>query len=299
MVKWIEGLTLKSEHCKYMEEKRMEYSYEYFKASADYLKSIVPYTPEVAIVLGSCLGPFADTIEDPIVVDYADIPNFLISTVASHAGKLIFGTVAGKKVVCMSGRFHSYEGYDFEQLTIPVRLFKLLGVKATILTNAAGAINTSYRPGDVMIVSDHIKMTGASPLRGANVSEFGPRFFDTTRMYTPELREIARECAQNSGLTVHEGVYFYFTGPQFETPAEIRAARILGGDAAGMSTVTEALTAAHCGMPLLALSVMTNMAAGVLDAPLSTDEVDRTGERIAREFSAYLTAIIQRIGEAI
>lgn len=277
----------------------MAFDFAFFEKSAEYVRSRAPFQPEIAIVLGSCLGPFADSIENPVSIDYAEIPNFLVSTAPSHAGKLIFGTVGGRRVVCMSGRFHYYEGYDFEQLTIPVRLFKLLGVKATILTNAAGAINTSYRPGDVMIVADHIKMTGASPLRGANVSEFGPRFFDTTRMYTPELREIARECAKNSGLTVHEGVYFYFTGPQFETPAEIRAARILGGDAAGMSTVTEALTAAHCGMPLLALSVMTNMAAGVLDAPLSTDEVDRTGERIAREFSAYLTAIIQKIGEAI
>ncbi|MDO4356958.1 MAG: purine-nucleoside phosphorylase [Clostridia bacterium] len=275
----------------------MEYTFEYFQKSVDYLKQLVPYTPEVAIVLGSCLGPFADTIEDPIVVDYKDIPNFLVSTVASHAGKLIFGTVAGKKVVCMSGRFHSYEGYDFEQLVIPVRVFKLLGVKATILTNAAGAVNASYRPGDVMIVSDHIKMTGASPLRGKNVDEFGPRFFDVTHMYTPSLRKLAWDCAEGTGLTVHEGVYFFFTGPQFETPAEIRAARILGGDAVGMSTVTEALTAAHCGMPLLCLSVMTNMAAGVLDQPLTSEEVDETAKMIAGKFSAYMTKIVGHIGE--
>lgn len=277
----------------------MTFDFAFFEKSAEYVRARAPFQPEIAIVLGSCLGPFADSIQNPVSIDYAEIPNFLISTAPSHAGKLIFGTVAGRRVVCMSGRFHYYEGYDFEQLTIPVRLFKLLGVKATILTNAAGAINTAYRPGDVMIVSDHIKMTGASPLRGANISEFGDRFFDTTQMYTPELREIARECAKHSKLNVHEGVYFYFTGPQFETPAEIRAARILGGDAAGMSTVTEALTAAHCKMPLLALSVMTNMAAGVLDAPLSTDEVDRTGEKIAHEFSAYMTQIIQKIGETI
>lgn len=277
----------------------MTFDFAFFEKSAEYVRARAPFQPEIAIVLGSCLGPFADSIQNPVSIDYAEIPNFLISTAPSHAGKLIFGTVAGRRVVCMSGRFHYYEGYDFEQLTIPVRLFKLLGVKATILTNAAGAINTAYRPGDVMIVSDHIKMTGASPLRGANISEFGDRFFDTTQMYTPELRQIARECAKHSKLNVHEGVYFYFTGPQFETPAEIRAARILGGDAAGMSTVTEALTAAHCKMPLLALSVMTNMAAGVLDAPLSTDEVDRTGEKIAHEFSAYLTQIIQKIGETI
>ena len=275
----------------------MSYTYEYFQKSADYVKSIVPYTPEVAIVLGSCLGPFADTIEDPIVIDYKDIPNFLVSTVKSHAGKLIFGTVAGKKVVCMSGRFHSYEGYDFEQLVIPVRLFKLLGVKATILTNAAGAVNASYRPGDVMIVTDHIKLAGHSPLRGRNVDEFGPRFFDVRNMYTPALRKLAMDCAEGSGLTVHEGVYFFFTGPQFETPAEIRAARILGGDAVGMSTVTEALTAAHCGMPLMCLSVMTNMAAGVLDQPLTSEEVDETAKMIAGRFSAYVAKIVGRIGE--
>ena len=275
----------------------MSYTYEYFQKSADYVKSIVPYTPEVALVLGSCLGPFADTIEDPIVIDYKDIPNFLISTVDSHAGKLIFGTVAGKKVVCMSGRFHSYEGYDFEQLVIPVRLFKLLGVKATILTNAAGAVNESYRPGDIMIVKDHIKLAGHSPLRGPNVDEFGPRFFDVTNMYTPALRALAKDCAEGIDLRVHEGVYYFFTGPQFETPAEIRAVRILGADAVGMSTVTEALTAAHCGMPLMCLSVMTNMAAGVLDRPLTNGEVDETAKTIATRFSAYVTKIIGRIGE--
>ena len=275
----------------------MSYTYEYFQKSADYVKSIVPYMPEVALVLGSCLGPFADTIEDPIVIDYKDIPNFLISTVDSHAGKLIFGTVAGKKVVCMSGRFHSYEGYDFEQLVIPVRLFKLLGVKATILTNAAGAVNESYRPGDIMIVKDHIKLAGHSPLRGPNVDEFGPRFFDVTHMYTPALRKLAKDCAEGIDLRVHEGVYYFFTGPQFETPAEIRAVRILGADAVGMSTVTEALTAAHCGMPLMCLSVMTNMAAGVLDRPLTNDEVDETAKTIATRFSAYVTKIIGRIGE--
>ena len=275
----------------------MSYTYEYFQKSADYVKSIVPYTPEVALVLGSCLGPFADTIEDPIVIDYKDIPNFLISTVDSHAGKLIFGTVAGKKVVCMSGRFHSYEGYDFEQLVNPVRLFKLLGVKATILTNAAGAVNESYRPGDIMIVKDHIKLAGHSPLRGPNVDEFGPRFFDVTNMYTPALRKLAKDCAEGIDLKVHEGVYYFFTGPQFETPAEIRAVRILGADAVGMSTVTEALTAAHCGMPLMCLSVMTNMAAGVLDRPLTNGEVDETAKTIATRFSAYVTKIIGRIGE--
>lgn len=275
----------------------MDYTLEYFQKSADYIKKIVPWTPEVAIVLGSSLGPFADAIEDPVVIEYRDIPNFLVSTVEGHAGKLIFGTVAGRRVVCMSGRFHYYEGYDFEQLVIPVRLFKLLGARATILTNAAGAVNAAYRPGDIMIVSDHIKLNGPSPLRGKNVDAFGPRFFDVTRMYTPKLRELAIKCAEGTGLTVHEGVYMFTTGPQYETPAEIRAARILGADAVGMSTVTEALTAAHCGMPLLCLSVMTNMAAGVLDQPLTTEEVFATGRMIADKFSGYLKNIVSRIGE--
>ncbi len=275
----------------------MEYTLEYFRKSADYIRQRLPGTPEIAVVLGSFLGPFTDAIEDPVVIDYRDIPNFLVSTVNGHAGKLIYGTVAGRRVICMSGRFHSYEGYDFEQLVIPVRVFRLLGAKALILTNAAGAVNAEYRPGDVMIVSDHIKLTGASPLRGKNVDEFGPRFFDVTRMYTPGLRALARDCAEGSGLRVHEGVYMFFTGPQYETPAEIRAARLLGADAVGMSTVTEALTAAHCGMPLLCLSVMTNMAAGVLDQPLTTEEVLETARAIAGPFSGYLKRIIGRIGE--
>lgn len=277
----------------------MAYSLEYFQKSVNYIRKFVSWEPEIAVILGSFLGPFAEAIEDPIVIDYGDIPNFLVSTVQGHAGKLIFGTVAGRRVVCMSGRFHSYEGYDFEQLAIPVRVFRLLGAKAVILTNAAGAVNTSYRPGDVMIVSDHIKLNGASPMRGPNVEEFGPRFFDVSHMYTPALRKLACKCGEGTGLTLHEGVYMFFPGPQYETPAEIRAARILGADAVGMSTVTEALTAAHCGLPLLCLSVMTNMAAGVLDQPLTSEEVLETAHSIAAPFSDYVRSIIARIGEVI
>lgn len=273
----------------------MEYTYEYYKKSANYIRERIGFEPEIAIILGSALGPFAERVEKPIVVDYKDIPNFLVSTVSGHAGKLICGTVAGKKVVCMSGRFHSYEGYDFEQLSIPVRVLKILGVKKLILTNAAGAVNTVYRPGDIVIIKDHIKLNGASPMRGKNVDELGPRFFDVTKMYTPELREMAKKIAENSELTVHEGVYFFFPGPQFETPAEIRAARILGGDLVGMSTVTEALTAAHCGLSVLAMSVVSNMAAGVLDQPLSGEEVEETVNGIAEPFSNYMTEIVRNI----
>lgn len=273
----------------------MEYTVEIFQKSADYVMSIIKDKPEIAIILGSGLGDFVSKIKNPIEIKYDDIPNFLVSTVASHAGKLIYGEVGGKKVICMAGRFHSYEGYDFEQLVIPVRLFKLLGVKATILTNAAGAVNKSYNVGDIMIVSDHIKLNGASPLRGKNLDFFGPRFFDVTDMYTKKLRKIALKCAEGSGLIFREGVYMFFPGPQFETPAEIRAARLLGADAVGMSTVTEALTAAHCSMPLLAFSVMTNMAAGVLDCKLSDEEVGIAAAKIADRFGAYIEKVIAAI----
>ncbi len=276
----------------------MSYDYAYYKKSADYVRGRIGFEPEVAVILGSALGGLAGEIEDPVEIPYADIPNFLVSTVESHAGKLIAGTLAGRRVVCMSGRFHYYEGYSFEQLAAPIRLFKSLGVKATIVTNAAGAVNTAYKPGDIMVIKDHINLAGASPMRGPNVAEYGPRFFDVSNLYTASLRRLALECSQGSGLTVHEGVYQFFTGPHFETPAEIRAARILGADAVGMSTVTEALTAAHCGMPLLGLSVMTNMAAGVLDQPLATGEVMETAQSIATPFQRYVKAVIDRLPKA-
>lgn len=274
-----------------------EFSYGQYKVCADYVKArIGDQTPDIALILGSGLGDFASRIHDPVVIRYEEIPHFLVSTVEFHAGKLIFGTVGSKKVICMAGRFHHYEGYSFQQLTLPIRLFKLLGAKATILTNAAGAVNESYRIGDVMIIRDHIKLTCESPLGGPNLDEFGPRFFDVTDMYTASLRKTALECAEGSGLTFREGVYMYFTGPQFETPAEIRAARILGADAVGMSTVTEALTAAHCGMKLLGLSVITNMAAGVItDRKLTDEEVRETAGQIAERFGKYVERVIDAI----
>jgi len=273
----------------------MPYDYAWFQASADYVKAKIDFTPEVGLILGTGLGGLADEIEDRTEIPYGDIPNFLTSTVNSHAGKLILGRLAGKYVACMSGRFHYYEGYDFPALTAPIRLFKLLGVQKTILTNAAGAVNTEFRPGDVMLIKDHLNFMGVSPTRGVNLPEFGPRFFDVGDMYTKSLREVAKACAERTSLTLREGVYCFFSGPQFETPAEIRAVRILGADAVGMSTVPEALTAAHCGMPLLALSLMTNMAAGVLDQPLNGEEVEETAARVTIAFRAYLKDIIEHI----
>lgn len=272
----------------------MPYDFEYFKKSADYIRRQIDFTPEIGMILGTGLGPLAEKIENKVTIDYKDIPNFLVSTVESHAGKLICGTLEGKKVVCMSGRFHFYEGYSFEELVIPVRVMKLLGIRALVLTNAAGAINRDYRPGDIMVIRDHIKLFGASPLRGKNTEEFGPRFFDVSRLYTPELRSLALEKAKGSGLKVHEGVYYFAGGPQFETPAEIRAMGILGADAVGMSSVTEALTAGHCGLPLLGISVITNMAAGIKDA-LSLDEVDEVSLLIRDKFSAYMGSIIREM----
>ena len=273
----------------------MNEPFAFYEKTAEYVKSRAPFAPELGLILGTGLGPLAKQIENPVEIDYKDIPNFLVSTAPDHAGKLIFGTLEGKKLVCMSGRFHSYEGYDFEQLAIPVRLFKLLGVKQLIVTNAAGGVNEGYRPGDIMVISDHIKLNGASPMRGKNLPTFGDRFFDVSRMYTPRLRELALRLAKDTALRVHEGVYFFMPGPQFETPAEIRAIRLLGGDAVGMSTVTEALTAAHCGIELLGFSVITNMAAGMLDQPLTTEEVSETGRMIEERFSAYLKSVIREM----
>ena len=274
----------------------MAYTYDYYKRSADYIREVSGgFQPDMGIVLGTGLGEYDRNVENPIVIPYGDIPNFLVSTAPDHAGRLILGTIQGHKVCCMSGRFHSYEGYSFDELAAPVRVMKLLGIKKLILTNAAGAINTSYQAGDIMVIKDHIKLMGLSPLAGPNIPEFGKRFFDVGNMYDKDLRRIALDCAGTTSLRIHEGVYFFFAGPQYESPAEIRAARILGGDAAGMSTVTEALTAAHCGIPVLGLSVMTNMAAGVLDQPLTSEEVTETSLRVAGAFEKYFTEILRRI----
>ena len=274
----------------------MEYTYDYYRKSADYIRSVIgDFEPEIGLILGTGLGKFSARIEDPVEIPYRDIPNYLVSTAPGHSGKLIFGTVEGRKVMCMSGRFHTYEGYSFEELAIPVRVMKLLGVRLLVVTNAAGAVNTGYRPGDVMIIKDHIKLNGFSPMRGPNVAEFGDRFFDISDLYSQELREIAQQCGEDSGLTIHEGVYFFFPGPQFETPAEVRAARILGGDAVGMSTVTETLTAGHCGIPVLGLSLMTNMAAGVLEQKLSGEEVEETAQRVAPLLEAYFAKVLKAL----
>ncbi|MCH3962218.1 MAG: purine-nucleoside phosphorylase [Solobacterium sp.] len=273
----------------------MKYDKEYCGKASEYLKTKVPCEPEIGIVLGSGLGPLSNAIKNPIEIPYGSIPNFLVSTVSSHAGKMIFGEISGKHVMCMSGRFHYYEGYDFEQLVMPVRVMQLMGVKTLILTNAAGGVNPIYKPGDIMVIKDQIKLNGASPLRGKNIEEFGPRFFDVSDMYTKSLRKLALSLSKDTELSFHEGVYFYMPGPQFETPAEIHAIHVMGGDAVGMSTVTEALTAAHCSMKLLGFSVISNMAAGVKNEVLTTNEVDDITEKISEPFSKYMTNVIENL----
>ena len=273
----------------------MRYAYEYYKKASDYIRGIIGGEVELGLILGSAMGTVADQIEDKIIIEYKQIPNFLLATVEDHAGLLITGTLGGKRVICMSGRFHYYEGYDFERLAIPVRVLKLLGVKKLILTNAAGAINKEYSPGEIVLIKDHIKLIGGSPLRGNNILEFGPRFIDVTDIYTKSLREKVKNIARGKGISLKEGVYFYATGPQFETPAEINAMRILGGDLVGMSTVTEAITAAHCGIKVLGLSLVTNMAAGVSEKPISIAEVNQTAKESKTKIIDLLTEIIRQI----
>ena len=269
--------------------------FEKVNEAASYILKVSGQKPALGLILGSGLGVLAEEIENPTVIPYSDIPHFPVSTVEGHAGQLVVGTLAGKTVAAMQGRFHYYEGYSMQEVTFPVRVMKAMGISHVLVTNAAGAVNESYSPGDVMIIKDHIKMTGASPMCGPNADDFGPRFFDVQNMYSKEMRAVARECAEKSSLTVHEGVYFFFTGPQYETPAEIRAARILGGDAVGMSTVTEALTAAHCGIPVLGLSMISNMAAGIAGKPLSEEEVLEIAQKSGTEFSKLIADIIRSL----
>ena len=271
------------------------YSYEMYVEAAEYIKAKIGGEAEIGIILGSGLGSLGKMLENPIEIPYGDIPHFLRSTVTGHAGKFIFGTLKGRRILCMSGRFHSYEGYSFEQLALPVRVFKLTGIRALVLTNAAGGVNLDFKPGDIMFITDHICFSGTSPLRGPNIDAFGLRFFDVSKMYTPELIEIAKELSKDYKLRFHEGVYFWMPGPQFETPAEIRAIRAMGGDTVGMSTVTEALTAAHCELPVLGMSVVTNMAAGILSQPLTHTEVMETANLIETEFSAYVAELLTKI----
>ena len=253
------------------------------------------FQPQVLLILGSGLGFLGDEVENPIAIDYGDIPHFKVSTAPDHKGRLVLGKLQGVDVAVMQGRMHYYEGYTPEEVAYPVRVAKLLGVHTMIVTNAAGAINTGYHVGDLMLIEDHIRIMGESPLRGKNLPEFGLRFCDMTTTYDPDLRKMALEKARSMGLSVQQGVYFYFPGPQFETPAEIRMARTMGGDAVGMSTVYEATTANHCGIRTLGISLMTNMAAGILNQKLSGEEVNEAAARARDSFSALVRACLPEL----
>lgn len=263
--------------------------------AAAYLREQLPFTPDLALVLGSGLGGLADEIENPIFIPYRDVPGFPLSTAPGHAGRFVAGKLGGKNVLCMQGRFHYYEGHDMSAIALPVRVFKALGCRALVLTNAAGGVNWDFNVGDFMLITDHINFMGANPLRGANDDNIGPRFCDMTHVYTPELQEIALKVAAAHNLVLQKGVYLGYMGPSFETPAEIRAFRTLGADAVGMSTVPEALAASHCGLPVLGLSLITNMAAGMAGKRLSGDEVIE----IANQRGAVFQKLVRGIVEAL
>lgn len=257
-----------------------------------YLEGKMNTTPTIGLILGSGLGVLADEIENPIKIKYEDIPNFPVSTVEGHAGQFVIGELNGKQVIAMQGRFHYYEGYSQQEITFPVRIMKAIGVENMIVTNAAGGVNTSYVAGDLMLITDHINFSGDNPLYGKNIDAFGPRFPDMSEVYNKALNGRVVDFAKSIGLDLKEGVYFYNSGPAYETPAEVKMARILGGDAVGMSTVPEATVANHMGMIITGISCITNMAAGVLDQPLHHGEVVETAERVRKDFIGLVKGIV-------
>ena len=270
----------------------MNYTFAQYQESADFIRSkIGDFSPKVAMVLGSGLGFLGDVVEDAIAVPFYDIPYFKSSTAPGHKGQMVFGTLAGQKVAVMQGRLHHYEGYSYEEVSYAVRVLRLLGADTMIVTNAAGCINTAWNAGDLMLITDHIKLFMESPLRGPNLSEFGVRFPDMSNLYTPALRDVARKAAAGLDIELREGVYNYFPGPQYETPAEIRLFRSLGADAVGMSTVPEVILARFLGLEVAAISTITNMAAGLSDEAISHDHTKAMAplgaaklERILRRF---------------
>ena len=267
--------------------------YENAQQSVEFIRQKVgDDTPDVAVVLGSGLGAFADQLEDAVTIPYGDIPYFPISTAPSHKGQMVVGRLNGKRVLCMQGRFHYFEGYTMQQVTYYVRVLKLLGIPAMLLTNAAGTVDENFAPGDFMLVTDHINYMGANPLTGQNDERFGLRFVDMTYAYDKNLRDLIKRAAASAGIDLKEGVYVAFAGPTFETPAEIRMVRGWGGTAVGMSTVPEVIVANHCAMPVAAVSVVTNMAAGMLDQRLSSDEVEEMGKLMKDK-------VVKLLGETI
>ena len=274
----------------------MTYTYDQYQQSADYIREkLGSFSPKVAMILGSGLGFLGDVVESPIAIPYGEIPHFKASTAPGHKGRLVFGTLSGQPVAVMQGRMHHYEGYSYEDVSYAVRVLRLLGCDTLIVTNAAGCVRTDWQAGDLMLITDQIKLFSQSPLRGENLPQFGTRFPDASHLYTPRLQALARQVAAQQGVKLREGVYFYCYGPQYETPAEVRAARILGGDAVGMSTAPEAIVAAHCGMEVLGFTLLSNMAAGILDQPLSEQEVLDAAAAAKDKFSTLVLGCLKQL----
>ena len=274
----------------------MAYTFVQYQESADYIREkIGEFIPKVAMVLGSGLGFLGDVVETPTAIPYGDIPHFKASTAPGHKGRLVFGSLAGRPVAVMQGRMHHYEGYGYDDVSYAVRVLRLLGCDTLIVTNAAGCVRTDWQAGDLMLITDQIKLFSESPLRGENIPEFGVRFPDASHLYTPRLQKIARETAADMFIPLREGVYFYCYGPQYETPAEVRAVRLLGGDAVGMSTAPEAIAAGHCGMEILGFTLLSNMAAGILDQPLSEKEVLDAAEAAKDKFSRLVLGCLRKL----
>lgn len=261
--------------------------------AAEYIKNRIGNDAEIAIVLGSGLGTLVDEIECLQEIEYKDIPNFPLSTVPGHAGKLVYGTLGGRKVLVMKGRFHYYEGYEIADVVFHIRVFKLLGIKNLLVTNAAGGINRSFKPGDLMSITDHISFFAPSSLRGKNLDSLGVRFPDMSQAYNIHLREIAKKAAGKIGFEMREGVYVFCQGPMYETPAEIRALALMGADAVGMSTVPEVIAAKHADMNVLGISCITNMASGILPQPLNHEEVMSTAKDVEHKFKALVKEIVE------
>jgi len=265
---------------------------EKMKEAAGYIESRIKDKPQIGLILGSGLGVLGDDVKDAVYIEYNDIPHFPVSTVEGHSGRLVYGVLNDKKVLILQGRFHYYEGYPMHKVVFPVRVMKLLGMNNLIVTNAAGGINESFTPGDLMLIKDHIMIRGENPLRGENFNEFGPRFNDMSDAYCKTTRNMVKKLADKNAISLKEGVYIYMPGPSFETPAEIKLASLLGADAVGMSTAPEVITAAHCGMEVIGISCITNMAAGILDQPLNHQEVMETGELVRDKFLKLITEIL-------
>jgi purine-nucleoside phosphorylase len=273
--------------------------YERAEHATRVIRARINIEPRIAIVLGSGLGGFADDFDEPAGIPYEEIPGFVRSTAEGHVGRLVAGKVDSVPVVAMQGRVHYYEGYSFEEVTFPIRTFKLLGIKTLILTNAAGGINVQLTQGALMVISDHLNLMGDNPLRGPNDERFGPRFPDMTAVYSPELQELVVDEAKVAGVEVRRGIYGALSGPSYETPAEIHLLRNLGADAVGMSTVPEAIVARHMGLEVLGISCITNMAAGISDEPINHEEVMATGDRVRDSFAQLLRRVVGAINKRV